>query len=172
MPTERPNAVTLKGNPKTLLGPELKAGDAAPDFSLLANDMSAKTLANYDGKVKIISVVPSLDTSVCDTETRKFNEKAADLGDDIVILTVSIDTPMAQKRWCGAAGVDKVETLSDFKDHTFGTTYGVRIKELGLLARQVMVVDKSNKITHVQLVKEVAEEPDYDQVIAAAKAAG
>lgn len=169
--TERPEAITLKGNPMTLLGEALKPGDAAPAFSLKANDMSDKTLADFAGKVKLISVVPSLDTPVCDTETRKFNESAAALGDDIVILTVSVDTPMAQKRWCGAAGVDKVVTLSDFKDHSFGPAYGVRIKEIGLLARQVMVVDKDDKLTYVELVPEVAQEPDYDAALAAAKAA-
>lgn len=169
--TERANAVTLKGNPKTLLGDELKVGDTAPDFSLKANDMSDKTLADYAGKVKLISVVPSIDTPTCDTETRKFNEKASDLGEGVVLLTVSVDTPMAQKRWCAAAGVDHVQTLSDFKDHTFGPAYGVRIKEVGLLARQVFIVNKDNKITYTELVKEVADEPDYDAAIAAAKAA-
>lgn len=169
--TERPNAVTLKGNPKTLIGDELKVGDTAPDFSLKANDMSDKTLASYAGKVKLISVVPSIDTPVCDTETRKFNEAASGLGDGVVVLTVSVDTPMAQKRWCGAAGVENVECLSDFKDHAFGPAYGVRIKEVGLLARQIFVVDKDNKITYTQLVGEVAEEPDYDAALAAVKAA-
>lgn len=169
--TERPAATTLKGNPMTLLGPELKVGDAAPDFSLKANDMSDKSLADYAGKVKLISVVPSLDTPVCDTETRKFNEAASDLGDGVVVLTVSVDTPMAQKRWCGAAGVENVECLSDFKDHSFGPAYGVRIKEVGLLARQIFVVDADNKITYTQLVGEVADEPDYDAALAAAKAA-
>lgn len=169
--TERAAAVTLKGNPKTLVGDELKVGDAAPDFSLKANDMSDKSLADYAGKVKLISVVPSLDTPVCDTETRKFNEAAGKLGDGVVVLTVSVDTPMAQKRWCAAAGVENVVTLSDFKDHTFGPAYGVRIKEIGLLARQIFVVDAGNKITYSQLVAEVAEEPDYGAALAAVKAA-
>ena len=169
--TERANAVTLKGNPMTLLGPELKPGDAAPAFSLKAGDMSDKTLADYVGKVKLISVVPSLDTPVCDTETRRFNQEAGGLGDGVVVLTVSVDTPMAQKRWCGAAGVENVECLSDFKDHAFGPAYGVRIKEIGLLARQIIVVDKNDKVAYVQLVGEVADEPDYDAALAAAKAA-
>jgi len=168
--TERKNAVTLKGTPMTVVGDELEVGQTAPDFSLVANDMSEKTLADYGDKVKILSVVPSLDTSVCNAETRKFNEKAAGLGDQIVILTVSVDTPMAQKRWCAAADVDQVETLSDFKTHRFGKDYGVRIKEVGLLARQVMVLDKDNTIRYKQLVPEVADEPDYDAVIGAAKA--
>ncbi len=168
--TERPNAVTLKGNPKTLLGKELKVGDTAPDFSLVACDMSTKTLKDYAGKVKIISIVPSIDTPVCDTETRKFNEQAGAVP-DLAIITVSVDTPMAQKRWCAAKGVENIHMLSDFKDHSFGTAYGVRMKDVGLLARQVIVVDKNDKITHVELVKEVAEEPDYDAALDAAKAA-
>ncbi|MEM8739307.1 MAG: thiol peroxidase [Planctomycetota bacterium] len=167
--TEREAAVTLKGNPMTLLGEELKVGDTAPDFSLKAVDMSDKSLADYAGKVKLISVVPSLDTPVCDTETRRFNQFASDLGGEVVVLTVSVDTPMAQKRWCGAAGVEHVHCLSDFKDHRFGPAYGVRIKEIGLLARQVFVVDRDNKIVYSQLVAEVADEPDYDAALAAAK---
>jgi len=169
--TERPAATTLKGNPMTLIGPELKVGDAAPDFSLKANDMSDKSLADYAGKVKLISVVPSIDTPVCDTQTRRFNESASGLGDGVVVLTVSVDTPMAQKRWCGAAGVENVECLSDFKDHSFGPAYGVRIKEVGLLARQIFVVGADNNITYTQLVSEVADEPDYDAALAAIKVA-
>lgn len=170
MPTERPEAVTLKGNGMTLLGDALNVGDTAPAFSLVSGDMSAKTLDDYAGKVKILSIVPSLDTSVCDTQTRRFNEEAASLGDQIVILTISVDTPMAQKRWCGAAGVDRVECLSDFKDHQFGVDYGVRIKEIGLLAREMVVLDKDNVVKYVQLVPEVAQEPDYEPALAAAKA--
>ena len=166
--TERAAAITLKDNPVTLIGPELKVGDQAPDFTLKANDMSDKTLADFAGKVKIISIVPSLDTPVCDTQTRKFNEQAGGL-DGVVVLTVSVDLPMAQKRWCAAAGVDNVVCLSDFKDHSFGKAYGVRIKEVGLLARQVMVLDKDNTIQYIQLVPEVAEEPDYDAALAAAQ---
>ncbi len=166
--TERAAAITLKGNPMTLIGGELKAGDKAPEFTLKANDMSDKTLADFAGKVKIISVVPSLDTPVCDTQTRKFNEDAGSL-DGVVVLTVSVDLPMAQKRWCGAAGVENVVCLSDFKDHSFGKAYGVRIKEVGLLARQVMVVDKDDTIQYVELVPEVAQEPNYDAALTAVK---
>jgi thioredoxin-dependent peroxiredoxin len=166
--TERAAAVTLKGNPMTLVGGELKVGDKAPDFTLKANDMSDKTLADFAGKVKIISIVPSLDTPICDTQTRRFNQDAGGL-DGVVVLTVSVDLPMAQKRWCGAAGVDNVVCLSDFKDHSFGKAYGVRIKEVGLLARQVMVVDKDNTIKYVQLVPEVAQEPNYDAALEVAK---
>ena len=169
---ERSGAITFKGNPMTLEGNEVKAGQQAPDFTLTANDMSAKTLKDFAGKVKVISVVPSLDTPVCDRETRRFNEEAANLGDNIVVLTVSMDLPMAQKRWCAAAGIDKVVTLSDFKTHEFGKKWGVRIKELGLLARSVFVVDKNDKVTHVELVKEVAEEPNYDRVLEAARKVG
>ncbi len=166
--TERAAAITLKGNPMTLIGDELKVGDKAPDFVLKANDMSDKSLKDFAGKVKIISVVPSLDTPVCDTQTRKFNEDAGSLG-GAVVLTVSVDLPMAQKRWCGAAGVENVVCLSDFKDHSFGKAYGVRIKEIGLLARQVMVVDKNDTIQYIELVPEVATEPNYDAALAAAK---
>ncbi len=166
--TERAAAITLKGNPMTLVGDELKVGGKAPDFTLKAVDMSDKSLADFAGKVKIISVVPSLDTPVCDTQTRKFNEDAGSL-DGVVVLTVSVDLPMAQKRWCGAAGVDNVVCLSDFKDHSFGKAYGVRIKEIGLLARQVMVIDKDDTIKYVELVPEVAQEPNYAAALEAAK---
>lgn len=169
---DRAGAITMKGKPLTLEGNEVKVGQTAPDFTLIAPDFSEKKLADFKGKTRIISVVPSLDTSVCDTETRRFNQEAANLGDDIVILTVSVDTPPAIKRWCGAAGIDRVVALSDFKDHNFGKSYGVRIKELGLLARCVFVVDKSDKVTYVQLVPEVAQEPDYNAVLEAAKKAG
>jgi thiol peroxidase len=169
---DRSGAVTFKGNPVTLEGDEVKPGQKAPEFTLVGIDMQPKSLKDYAGKVKVISAVPSLDTAVCDTETRRFNQEAAKLGDDAVILTVSLDLPMAQKRWCGAAGIDKVVTLSDFKTHEFGRKYGVRIKELGLLARCVFIVGKDDLVKDVILVKEVAEEPDYDKVIAAAKRAG
>lgn len=169
--TQRNAAVTMKGNPLTLVGHDLEVGKKAPAFTLIATDLSAKTLSDYQGKVKIISIVPSLDTSVCDTETRRFNELASTLGDDVVVLTVSMDLPFAQKRWCGAAGVDRIECLSDYKDHQFGEAYGVRIKELGLLAREVLVVDKNDKVVYKELVPEVTEQPNYDNVIAAAKQA-
>ncbi|MBI1367220.1 MAG: thiol peroxidase [Planctomycetes bacterium] len=165
---EQPAAITFKGNPMTLLGAELKVGDKAPDFALIATDLSEKKLADYAGKTVILSCVPSVDTGICDVETRKFNEKAASLSPNTVILTASVDLPFAMKRWCAAAGVDKVVLLSDYKTHAFGTAYGVRIKELGILARCIFVI-KNGKVTYKQLVKEVAQEPDYDAVIAAAK---
>jgi len=164
---ERPNAITFKGKPLTLLGPELKTGVPAPDCTLAANDLSEVKLASFRGKVCIVSVVPSLDTPVCSTETRRFNEEAATLGGEVVILTVSMDLPFAQKRWCAAEGIDRVVTLSDYRTGAFGTAYGLLIKELGLLARCVIVIDRSGIIRYVQLVPEVATEPDYQAVLQA-----
>ena len=163
---EKTGIITFKGNPMALLGPELKAGDAAPDFMVVDNGLAAVSLANYTGKIKIISAVPSLDTPVCDTETRRFNQEGASLPGEVVVLTVSLDLPFAQKRWCGAAGIDKVVTLSDYRERSFGLAYGVLIKELLLLTRAVFVVDASNTIRYIQIVPEVTGEPDY----AAAKA--
>jgi len=170
MAVERQGAVTFKGNPVTLLGPELKVGDQAPSFTVLANDLSPVTLEDSKGSVRIISVVPSLDTGVCDLQTRSFNEKASEL-EGVKILTVSVDLPFAQKRWCGAAGIDKVQTVSDHRDLSFGTAYGVAIKELRLLARAVFVVDKNDKIAYVEYVPEVTQHPDYEAPILAAKKA-
>lgn len=167
---ERKGIVTLHGNPLTLLGPGLKAGDEAPDFEVLTNDLQPFHLSSLKGKAVIISSVPSLDTPVCDMETREFNKRASELGDGVEILTISMDLPFAQKRWCGAAGVDRVTTLSDHRNASFGEAYGVLIKELRLLARVVFVVDSDGVIRYVQTVKEVGEEPDYDAVIDAAKA--
>ncbi len=166
---ERSGAVTMRGNPLTLLGKELKVGDAAPDIAVLNNDLAPVKLSAFRGSVCVVSTVPSLDTPTCDMETRRFNQEAANLGPDVNILTVSTDLPFAQKRWCGAAGVDKVTTLSDHRDAAFGEAYGVLIKELRLLARAVFVVDKEGIIRYIQLVKEIAEEPDYDAVLSAAK---
>ncbi|MEM1446492.1 MAG: thiol peroxidase [Planctomycetota bacterium] len=168
---ERAAATTLKGNPMTVLGPELAVGDAAPAFTLKDGGMADKTLADYAGKVKVLVTVPSLDTPVCDTETRKFNEEATGLGDDVVVLVVSIDLPMAQKRWCGAAGVENVHCLSDYLTGDFGRDYGVKIKEIGLLSRTVIVIGKDDKISYIERVAEVAEEPNYDAALEAAKAA-
>jgi len=166
--TERTGVITFKGNPMTLLGDAVEVGQNAPPFALTANDMSTKTLADFSGKTIVLSIVPSVDTPVCDSMTRRFNEEAAKL-DDAVVLTVSMDLPMAQKRWCAAAGVDNVILLSDYKDHTFGTDWGVRIKELGLLARAVYIVDKSGTVAYREVVREVTEEPDYAAAIEAAK---
>lgn len=169
---ERPGLVTLKGNPFTLLGPELKVGELAPDFVVTANDLSPVKLSDFKGKVCVISSVPSLDTPVCDTSTRRFNEEATGLGSDVVILTVSMDLPFAQARWCGAAGVKNVQTLSDYKDAAFGLNYGLLIKELRLLARAVIVIDKEGKIQYTGLVKEIAEEPDYDAILSVIRKLG
>jgi thiol peroxidase len=161
---ERAGVVTFMGNPLTLVGPEIRVGDKAPDFETIGNDMEPVSFHSFRGKVCIISSVPSLDTPVCDTETRKFNEEAAGLGENTVILTISMDLPFAQKRWCGAAGVTRVRTLSDHRDGAFGLAYGVLIKELRLLARVIFVVDGDGIIRYVQLVNEITNEPDYDAV--------
>jgi len=162
--------VNFKGNPLTLLGSELKVGAKAPDFSVLDNKLGPVTLANYAGKVKIICSVPSLDTPVCDTETRRFNQEAANLKGDVAVLTISQDLPFAQGRWCGAAGIDKVVTLSDYRDRAFGNAYGVMIKELMLLARAIFVLDAGDTIRYIQIVPEVTSEPDYDAALKAVKA--
>ena len=168
--SEKSGIITFKGNPMTLLGLGLKVGDVAPDFTVVDNSLAPTTLASYAGKVKIISAVPSLDTPVCDTETRRFNQEAASLPGDAVVLTISLDLPFAQKRWCGAAGIDKVVTLSDYRERSFGLGYGVLIKELLLLTRAVFVLDAGNTIRYIQIVPEVTAEPDYAAAIAAAKA--
>jgi thiol peroxidase len=166
---ERKGIITFKGNPMTLLGPEIRMGDKAPDFRVVDTALSPVTLADFRGKVKILSAVPSLDTPVCDTETRRFNEEAAKLPENVVVLTVSLDLPFAQKRWCAAAGVDKVKTLSDYQDRSFASAYGVLIKELKLMSRSVFVIDANDVVRYVQHVGEVAEEPDYDGVMDAVK---
>jgi thiol peroxidase len=166
---ERYGIITMRGNPVTLVGTEVKVGDSAPDVTLLGNDMSPVKLSSYKGKVRVLSAVPSLDTPVCDMQTRKFNDEAGKLGDDVAILTISMDLPFAQTRWCGAAGVEKVVTLSDHRDAAFGTSYGVLIKDLRLLARAIFVVDKEDTIQYLQLVKEIAEEPDYEAALGAVK---
>jgi thiol peroxidase len=166
---ERSGTVTMGGNPVTLVGTTVKVGDSAPDVEVLGNDLSPVKLSTYKGKVCVISVVPSLDTSVCDMQTRKFNEAAGSLGDNVVILTISMDLPFAQARWCGAAGVDKVVTLSDYRDAAFGEAYGVLIKEFRLLARSIFIVDRNGTVQYIQLVKEIGEEPNYDDVLEAVK---
>jgi thiol peroxidase len=169
MAQERAGAATFKGNPLTLVGPELKPGDKAPNFALLAGDLSVVNLHSSAGKVRLISVVPSIDTPVCDLQTRHFNQDASDLGDGVVILTVSMDLPFAQKRWCGASGVDRVVMLSDHRDASFGAAYGTLIKELRLESRAIFVVDPGGIIKHAEYVKEITNHPDYDAAIHAAK---
>ena len=166
---ERSGLVTMKGNPVILVGQETKVGQQAPDVELVANDLSTVKLSSFGGKVRIVTSVPSLDTPVCDLETRRFNEEAGRLGDGLVVLTVSMDLPFAQKRWCGAAGVKNVQTLSDHREAAFGKAYGVLIKDLRLLARAVFVVDKNGVIRYQELVKEIATEPNYEAALKAAK---
>jgi len=162
--------VTFAGNPVTLLGNQLKVGEKAPNFTVLTNDLSEVTLNDSKGYVRLISVVPSIDTGVCDAQTRRFNEEAAKL-DNVKVLTVSVDLPFAQKRWCGSNGIENVQTLSDHRDLSFGEAFGVAIKELRLLARSVFVVDSNDLVTYVQYVDEVTEHPNYEAAIEAAKAA-
>jgi thioredoxin-dependent peroxiredoxin len=168
---ERPGATTLKGNPLTLIGPELKPGDAAPDFTMVDNGLKPVTLQDTGNAVRIFSVVPSLDTPVCDAQTKRFNEEAARLP-GVEIYTVSMDLPFAQKRWCGAFGVDKVKMLSDHKDGSFGASWGTLIKELRIESRAIFVLNKDNSVRYVEYVKEVADFPNYDAALSAAQSAG
>ena len=162
--------VTFAGNPIALLGKEVKVGDKAPAFTLLDNALGEKTLADYAGKVKVISVVPSLDTGVCDAQTRWFNQNVSKLGENVVVLTVSVDLPFAQKRWCGAAGIDQVETLSDHRDLSFGENYGFILEGLRLLSRGIVVIDKDDVIRYVEYVPEVTSAVNFDAAEAATKA--
>jgi thiol peroxidase len=166
---ERSNVTKFKGNPVTLLGTALKAGDKAPEFVVVDTTLAQVRLSDFKGKIKIISTVPSLDTPVCDTETRRFNQEAATLPENIVLLTISMDLPFAQSRWCGAAGIDRVKTLSDYQERSFALAYGVLIKELKLLSRSIFVIDANDKIRYIQHVPEITAEPDYAAVISAAK---
>ena len=170
MPTERKAAVRFKGNPLTLIGPELKAGDKAPEFSLLAKDLSETKLSGYKGKTVLLNVVPSLDTPVCSQQTKRFNEEAAKFPANVEVLTVSVDLPFAQTRWCGAANADKIKALSDHRDASFGKAFGVLIKELRLLARSVFIVGPDDKVQYAEYVKEVTTHPDYEKALNALKA--
>ncbi len=162
-------AVTLKGNPLTLLGKEIQVGDLAPDATLVANDLSEVKISSFKGKKIILSVVPSLDTPICDLQTKRFNQEATQLGNDVVILTISMDLPFAQKRWCGATGSDKIKTLSDHREGAFGQAYGVLIKGLRLLARAIFIIDPKGVIRYKQLCLEIAKEPDYEDALNAFK---
>ena len=168
---ERTGEITFKGNPLTVIGPKLAVGDSAPDFCLLANDLSPVKLSGSAGKVRLVSVVPSLDTPVCDIQTRSFNQKLDALGEGVAGYTISADLPFAQARWCGAAGVARMQTLSDHRDMSFGDAYGTHIKELRLEARAVFVIDGAGVIRYVQYVPEVTSEPDYEAALAAVVAA-
>jgi len=166
---ERFGLITLKGQPVTLAGNAVQEGNAAPDFQVMDNDLKPFSFSSMENKVVIITSVPSLDTPVCDLEARRFNQEAAQLGDNVQILVISMDLPFAQKRWCAAAGVENLLTLSDHKDASFGTQYGVLIKELRLLARAVYVLDRQKTIRYMELVTEVGQEPNYDLALEAAK---
>jgi thiol peroxidase len=165
---ERAAATTLRGNPMTLLGPELKAGDKAPEFDVINDSLKPINLESTGNHVRIFSVVPSLDTPVCDAQTKRFNEEAAQLP-NVDIYTISMDLPFAQKRWCGNYGVDKVKMLSDHKTGSFGEAYGTLIKELRIESRAIFVIGEDNTLRYVQYVKEVADHPNYDAALAAAK---
>ena len=166
---ERTGIITMKGNPLTLVGNEVKVGEVAPDFLVLDNNLSPIKFSSFRGKICIMTSVPSLDTPVCDVETRRFNEEVSKLGDQVLVLTISMDLPFAQKRWCAVAGVTRVQTLSDHRDASFGTHYGVLIKELRLLARAVFLVDQKGVLQYMELVKELTKEPDYKAVLNAVK---
>lgn len=167
---ERTGIITMKGNPLTLVGPALKVGDHAPDFEVLDKGMAKKTLKDFDGRFKVISVTPSLDTPVCDLQIRWFNEDAANQPRDVVVLNLSMDLPFALARFCSTGGIEKVEALSDHRGASFGTNWGVLIKELRLLARSVFVVDDKNIIRYIQIVPEQTNAPDYDAALKALKA--
>lgn len=168
---ERQGAVTLKGNPVTMIGPELKAGDPAPDFTCVDNTLKPVSLAQTGGKVRIFSVVPSLDTPVCDAQTRRFNEEAAKL-QAVDIYTISVDLPFGQKRYCNTFGIDNVKMLSDHRDVSFGTNYGTLIKELRIESRAIFVLDAGNVLRYVEYVKEVGSHPDYERALEAARKLG
>ena len=165
---ERTGVITFKGNALTLIGPEIRVGDQAPDFQVVAQDLSTAKFSDTKGKKVLLNIVPSLDTPVCDAQTRRFNEEAAKLP-GVEIWTISMDLPFAQKRWCGAAGIDRVKVLSDYRDAGFGHAFGCLIKELRLLARAVFVVDASGTVQYVEYVKEVTTHPNYDTALAAVR---
>jgi len=166
---ERTNVVTMQGNPLVLLGPDLSVGEPAPDFRVVDGDFQPVTLADVKNKVVLISVVPSLDTGVCAAQTKRFNDEIAKLPEGVVVLTISMDLPFAQKRFCDAEKIDRVRVLSDHVRHSFGLAYGVLIKDLGLLARSIFVIGKDGTLVHKQIVGELTEHPDYDAALNAVK---
>ena len=171
MVEERTGEVTMKGNPLTLLGPRIEANEDAPEFRVLKDLKTEVKLSDTSGKVRILLSVPSLDTPVCSLETKRFNDEAAKLGNDILVQVISVDTPFAMSRWCGAEGVSNIQTLSDFRDRDFGRKYGVEIKDLGIYARAAFVVDRQGVVVYSEYVPEVAQEPNYEAILEAAKAA-
>lgn len=166
---ERTGIITFQGGPLTLVGPEIKVGDKAPGFTVCDAGLAPVSLKDFAGKVKIISVTPSLDTPVCDIQAKRFNAEAGKLSDDIVVLNISVDLPFAIARFCAAGGIDKIKTLSDYKEVAFGTAYGALIKELRLLTRAIFVIGKDDTVAHVEYVKEITEHPNYDAALEAAK---
>jgi thioredoxin-dependent peroxiredoxin len=168
-PMERKGVVTFAGNPLTLVGNEVKAGDKAPGFTVLDKELKEVTLADFSGKIKIISVTPSLDTPVCDLQARTFNQEAQSLSPDVVVCNMSMDLPFAIARFCASAGIDKIGTFSDHRDASFGNAYGVLVKELRLLARSIFVIDKADVVRYVQIVPEMTNQPDYAKALEAAK---
>jgi thiol peroxidase len=170
MTVERQGAITLRGNPFTLVGPEVRVGDKAPDFVAVKGDLSPFQFSETSGKVRIISSVPSLDTPVCDAQTRRFNEEVTNLP-GVEVYTLSMDLPFAQKRWCGAADANHIVTLSDYREASFGQAYGTLIKELRLDARAVFVVDANDVVQHAEYVGEIASHPNYEAALEAAKKA-
>lgn len=164
---ERIGLVTLHHKPLTLVGPELVTGDRAPEFTVLDQDVMAVRLSDFQGKIKVISVTPSLDTPVCDMQLRRFNHEAASLPADVVVLNISMDLPFAISRFCSMAGIDRVKVLSDHRDASFGKAYGVLVKELRLLARSIFIVDKDNSLRYLEIVPEMTNHPDYEKALAA-----
>ena len=166
---ENKNAVKVKGSPVTLIGEEIKTGQSARDFKVLNTNMEEVTLSGFKNKIKLIASVPSLDTPVCDLEIKRFNDEAAKLSKDLVIIFISMDLPFAQKRFCQANDIKIVKTLSDHRDADFGRKFGVLIKELRLLARAIFILDKADIIRYVQIVPELSSPPDYDAALSALK---
>ncbi len=166
---ERRGIVTINGNPLTLEGTAVRVGDKAPDFTVLDADLKEVKLSDFKGKIKVISVTPSLDTPVCDMQARKFNEEAANLPEDVVVMNISMDLPFAISRFCTIAGIDKVRAFSDHRDASFGNAYGVLIKELRLLARSIFVIDEEDVIRYIEIVPEITNQPDYEMALEAVK---
>lgn len=166
---ERKNVVTLKGNPVTLLGDEVKVGQKAADFKVLSHDLAEKTLNDFKGKIKLIASVPSLDTPVCDLQIKRFNDEATNISKDVMIIFISMDLPFAQKRFCQEFKINKIKTFSDHRDADFGLKYGVLIKELRLLARAIFLIDKTDTVRYVEYVKEAGTPPDYQGALNAIK---
>ncbi len=166
---QKKGLVAARGKPLTLLGPELQVGDKAPEFQVVDNNLNPVKLSDFEGKVVLLSVTPSVDTGICDLQAKRFNKMATEVSGDVVILNISVDLPFALARWCGATGSDKIKTLSDYQDWNFGLQYGLLIKETRLLARSVWIIDKQGIIRYIQIVPELPTEPDYEDAFKALK---